>query len=229
MKKPVLYSLVFLSIMVLSSCRKYQEGPSLSLRSKKARLCADWKVVGFLGVNREDAREDQECFINTSTICEYDIQPQIYDAFTDNCGNINSLIFGNFRITEMQVYFNPDNTFSISYYYDNEEFDRDASFAQCSLVYARKKGREVVQGIWDFSGNKEAVILSGFNFPRHFPALLHAFGVSSSDEAYHNKTVSASIIKLKEENVTLEFFYSSYLSGYIYSVPYRLELKNQGN
>jgi hypothetical protein len=43
-----LSTLFLLAVMLtagLSSCSKYEDGPSLSLRSKKARLCHEWKIV----------------------------------------------------------------------------------------------------------------------------------------------------------------------------------------
>ncbi len=36
---------VFAALLVFGACGKYEEGPSMSLRSKKARLAGDWKVV----------------------------------------------------------------------------------------------------------------------------------------------------------------------------------------
>lgn len=46
MKKHMLYvSLVLALVVMLGSCGKYEEGPSFSLLSKKARLEGDWKVV----------------------------------------------------------------------------------------------------------------------------------------------------------------------------------------
>jgi hypothetical protein len=58
MKKAVIITLItvfFLSI--LSSCKKYDKGPSLSLVSKKARLVNTWKVVLALSVDGHDYTE----------------------------------------------------------------------------------------------------------------------------------------------------------------------------
>lgn len=44
MKK--LLSLFFIgTFLLVSACGKYEEGPSLSLRSKKARVANEWKIV----------------------------------------------------------------------------------------------------------------------------------------------------------------------------------------
>lgn len=53
MKQAVnLLSLLFLSSMIISSCGDYEEGPKISLRSKKSRLEGKWLLVK---VDGEDA------------------------------------------------------------------------------------------------------------------------------------------------------------------------------
>lgn len=44
MKKGLLYFFVG-ALLLVSACGKYEEGPSLSLRSKKARVANEWKVA----------------------------------------------------------------------------------------------------------------------------------------------------------------------------------------
>lgn len=44
MKNLLLLSL-FAILFIASACEKYEEGPSLSLRSKKARVANEWKVI----------------------------------------------------------------------------------------------------------------------------------------------------------------------------------------
>ena len=39
-----IFALAIISLTILSSCGKYEEGPKISLRSKKARLCGDWTI-----------------------------------------------------------------------------------------------------------------------------------------------------------------------------------------
>ena len=48
--KRLIYSIVAIAIMAtaVTSCKKYEDGPSLSLRTKKARLCGDWKIEKVL-------------------------------------------------------------------------------------------------------------------------------------------------------------------------------------
>ena len=35
-------------LLTMSGCKKYPEGPGLSFRSKKARLCQDWKLEQYI-------------------------------------------------------------------------------------------------------------------------------------------------------------------------------------
>lgn len=37
-------ALILASVSTISSCKKYEEGPAFSLRTKKARLTGDWKI-----------------------------------------------------------------------------------------------------------------------------------------------------------------------------------------
>jgi hypothetical protein len=40
----ILAAVAIVGSVVMTSCSKYEEGPSLSLRSKKARLAGEWSV-----------------------------------------------------------------------------------------------------------------------------------------------------------------------------------------
>ena len=42
-----IFTIATLSI-AFSSCKKYEEGPTISLASKKSRLCGDWKLEQYL-------------------------------------------------------------------------------------------------------------------------------------------------------------------------------------
>lgn len=51
MKNTIIYLL--LALFAISGCKKYDEGPAISLRSKEKRLCQEWKLDKYL-VNGED-------------------------------------------------------------------------------------------------------------------------------------------------------------------------------
>jgi hypothetical protein len=38
----LLFSMLFASLLIFQACNKYEDGPSVSLRSAKARLCNTW-------------------------------------------------------------------------------------------------------------------------------------------------------------------------------------------
>lgn len=44
-KVKLLFVALFVSAIALTSCGKYDEGPSISLRSKTARITGEWKLV----------------------------------------------------------------------------------------------------------------------------------------------------------------------------------------
>lgn len=46
-------ALLFVMAVAFTGCKKYEEGPKLSLRTKKARLCHEWKVTN-INVNGVD-------------------------------------------------------------------------------------------------------------------------------------------------------------------------------
>lgn len=45
--KTVLFSLSLLTLGLVG-CAKFTEGPSFSIHSRKARLCNDWKLTGYI-------------------------------------------------------------------------------------------------------------------------------------------------------------------------------------
>lgn len=56
--------LFIFSIALLSSCKKYEEGPLLSLRSKEARLANSWKVEKYLE-NGVDKTSNSQSFFDS--------------------------------------------------------------------------------------------------------------------------------------------------------------------
>lgn len=52
---------LFLITLIISSCRKYSDGPAFSLLTKKARLCNDWVLLTQL-------RNDEDVTDETTTV-----------------------------------------------------------------------------------------------------------------------------------------------------------------
>lgn len=47
MSPKTIFSFIFIIVASLTSCKKYEEGPALSLRSKTARVANTWKVESY--------------------------------------------------------------------------------------------------------------------------------------------------------------------------------------
>lgn len=78
MKKTAIY--LVLILLVLTGCKKYEEGPAISLRSKEARLCQEWKLDKYL-VNGEDFNyfEEQNWTFDKNGTLKVYINYGIYD------------------------------------------------------------------------------------------------------------------------------------------------------
>ena len=92
MKNAVIY--LFLALFAISGCKKYDEGPAISLRSKEARLCREWKV-DKIQLNGDDVTGNDDYGITEykkdgSVTVSYDdpeFGPIVYNAqwrFADN-------------------------------------------------------------------------------------------------------------------------------------------------
>lgn len=87
--------------MAISSCSKYSDGPSISLTSRKARLCNDWILESYFR-NETDKTDDNQTIklvfdkdgsYSMSTLTNYSGQIQgIYEhgtwQFEDNKGQL---------------------------------------------------------------------------------------------------------------------------------------------
>jgi hypothetical protein len=58
---------LFIGGVTLTSCKKYEEGPSLTLLSKKARIAGSWGVEKLL-VDGVDKTSDYRAFVTSETI-----------------------------------------------------------------------------------------------------------------------------------------------------------------
>ena len=69
MKKITAFTVAALMIggLTFSSCMKYEEGPSLTVLSKKARIAGIWEVEAYL-VDGVDKTSDYRAFITSETL-----------------------------------------------------------------------------------------------------------------------------------------------------------------
>jgi len=76
MKKVYFIALIIIIAFAESSCNKYEEGPLISLRTKKNRLYGEWEVVEFMKGN-----EDLTQFYQDTCDCDIEF---VYDISTDS-------------------------------------------------------------------------------------------------------------------------------------------------
>ena len=69
MKKIAIFSVAVLMIggITLTSCKKYEDGPSITLLTKKMRLDGEWKVDSYY-INDVDKTTDYRNFIESETL-----------------------------------------------------------------------------------------------------------------------------------------------------------------
>jgi hypothetical protein len=73
MKKLIVFSLVvFFAMVSFNSCKKYEDGPRLSLRSKTNRLVGEWKLSKATDKNGIDVTSLFKNFLITFTETDYE-------------------------------------------------------------------------------------------------------------------------------------------------------------
>src|SRR5688572_24864194 len=73
MKKIIVLALCIITLGTLNSCKKYEDGPAFSLRSKKSRVAAEWNVKKYTygGVDVLTEKNDDVMFCNTGDPVNY--------------------------------------------------------------------------------------------------------------------------------------------------------------
>lgn len=79
---------VFLVLLITASCTKYEDGPMLSLRTRKARIINEWKISKYL----EDGVDNTATFNNT--------RPNYTVVFEKNGNYSISITSGSSTISE---------------------------------------------------------------------------------------------------------------------------------
>jgi len=101
MKKLIIY--LVLLLMVAGACKKYDEGPWMSLRTKEKRLCQEWEIDKYL-LNSEDTsffKEQNWTFKKNGDFLIYinygstEAQGEYFWRWADNKENIEVKIIEN--------------------------------------------------------------------------------------------------------------------------------------
>ena len=130
-------------VLLVGSCRKGENDPWLTLRTRKARLTGEWQLVS--GFRKEETPSNHSS--NTSIYSE-----EAVSAYYVTSGGSSE---SEFKITENKLIFSRDGT-----------FERKVSTIRNGLEFISKN-----TGIWTFLGrnsnqklkNKEAIMFSEFS------------------------------------------------------------------
>ncbi len=139
MKKISILLLLCVMLFAIPACQKYEDGPMFSLRSKKARVDGDWRVTK-LEFNNNNVLQDNETL-----------------SYLTSCGYINynsTSTISNYNWT-----FNKSGTFNSSYNLSQTYINTSATYTNCYAVYETTNGSQTENGTWEFTDNKEGLIL----------------------------------------------------------------------
>jgi hypothetical protein len=154
MKKLIVLSLAAIALMAnLSSCKKGENDPFLSLKSRKARVVGEWTVTKEEGTSQDISKISFGGVTVTTT--------------TNETSTYNGTLFTSTSVTTSSAGGNPlENTYN-DVYTQSYTFEKDGSFT-LETVYTGQNYTEKIEGTWAFVGksktaelkNKEAIALS---------------------------------------------------------------------
>ena len=113
-KNVILFSLFAILLFAITSCKKYPEGPSFSLRPKKIRLCQTWNLVKYV----YDGTDETSSFLQNYTAYQFTINKSgsmvIYSSSYMQQNNSTHVVQVNgiweFSDTKTNLIFNEQNT-----------------------------------------------------------------------------------------------------------------------
>ncbi|MEY3425959.1 MAG: hypothetical protein RL679_1317 [Bacteroidota bacterium] len=154
MKKLIVLSLAAIALIAnLSSCKKGENDPFLSLKSRKARVVGEWTVTKEEGTSQDISKISFGGVTVTTT--------------TNETSTYNGTLFTSTSVTTSSAGGNPlENTYN-DVYTQSYTFEKDGSFT-LETVYTGQNYTEKIEGTWAFVGksktaelkNKEAIALS---------------------------------------------------------------------
>ena len=148
MKKVTIGKLVIgLGLLVISfGCKKYEDGPGLSLRTKKARATAEW-------------------IVKTWTSNGVDVLNSKYDGdFTCIDGVKVDYSYG-YTTTRLTWNFKENGDISSEDIWVDKSPDYDLSYTLCNDYYTTTNYTDLDKGTWQFTSNKEQLEIKFFSNP----------------------------------------------------------------
>ena len=126
---------IVFGLITFTGCSKYEEGPGISLRTKKSRVVGEWQVTTFK-INGAD-------YLN-----------QTYsDVF--NCSSGSSFTYTNTGNIQTDWTFSKDGSSTIVVNTASHVIDYVSSDAQCTAVYTDSNDSTSDTSTWEFASDKE--------------------------------------------------------------------------
>jgi hypothetical protein len=138
--KTILQTIAFLAVIAISfnACRKYDEGPHISLRSRIGRLTGDWKAKSITADGVEQLHED-----NAHTMICQDGTELSYHYIND--------------VSDLKFTFSKDGKWKQSTTASLQEIDSSASYDSCAVVYRTTNSTNSAAGTWEFINDEEQI------------------------------------------------------------------------
>ncbi len=126
---------IVFGLITFTGCSKYEEGPGISLRTKKSRVVGEWQVTTFK-INGAD-------YLN-----------QTYsDVF--NCSSGSSFNYTNTGNIKIEWTFKKDGSSASVVNTASHVLDYFSSDAQCAAIYNDSNDSTSDTSTWEFASDKE--------------------------------------------------------------------------
>jgi hypothetical protein len=137
--------LLFLATILFSSCKKYEEGPSFSLLSKKSRLKGVWELKSI----------DEN-----STLFQLSYE----GTLSTSCGTEVTYSEGT-SYSKYELEFEKDGDVELTQIYTYQQLDWGLSSANCEATYyTSTESTDFVKGDWEWEDGKEDIELTIGNY-----------------------------------------------------------------
>ena len=130
-----------LFLLTLASCSKYEEGPGISLRSKKSRLVGDWEMTSITTNGIESTTMVESDFFDciSGTTIAYDITT---------------------KVEKLSYSIKEDGSWSSAGDVNFTYLDFVTAYSNCTETYTNGTESYTENGTWEFSDDKESIILT---------------------------------------------------------------------
>lgn len=133
-------------ISITTGCKKYDEGPGISLRSKMNRLCGEWEVTEYTS-NNEDVLH---WTYDGNLICSNGSTIYFHEKF-----NTNQLVWTIWK----------NGYWTSSSANSDKELDYTTSYDLCSDFYTYKDYIDIANGSWKLTSKKEKLSITYMTGP----------------------------------------------------------------